>query len=275
MKVIFILGSGHCGSTLLDLILDTHSKIFGLGEIENFSATGICGCGETVNNCSFWSVIKSRVDLDYSQIYRKKIDFLLGRNIFYIQSNGIWRQAVNLKELIKKNENILGQIIKESGQEILVDSSKNPDRVELLEESKKIQPIIIHLFRDGRAVSWSYIKKYKKFLPYMWKWFAANIKIEILKRRTGAKYIFIKYEDLAKNPEKIIGIILDSAGLKYEKGMIDFRKGNHHQIGGNRMKLKQERKIVEDNEWRDKMPAKYKIIFNLFFGWLNYYYLTK
>ena len=33
MKVAFILGTGHCGSTLLDLILGSHSKLFSLGEV--------------------------------------------------------------------------------------------------------------------------------------------------------------------------------------------------------------------------------------------------
>ena len=32
-KVVFILGSGHCGSTLLDLMLGAHSRIVGLGEM--------------------------------------------------------------------------------------------------------------------------------------------------------------------------------------------------------------------------------------------------
>jgi len=32
-QVVFVMGAGHCGSTLLDLILGSHSECFSLGEL--------------------------------------------------------------------------------------------------------------------------------------------------------------------------------------------------------------------------------------------------
>jgi hypothetical protein len=53
MKVIFILGSGHCGSTLLDLILDSHSKVFSVGEIGDLRKQKIGTCGKELKNVFF------------------------------------------------------------------------------------------------------------------------------------------------------------------------------------------------------------------------------
>jgi len=57
--------------------------------------------------------------------------------------------------------------------------------------------------------------------------------------------------------------------------MLDFRNFVHHEIGGNRMRLKKESEIKEDIGWKQKMPRKYKILFNLLFSWLNFYYKCK
>ena len=38
MKVVFIMGAGHCGSTLLDLIVGSHSNAFSLGEFKQFGS---------------------------------------------------------------------------------------------------------------------------------------------------------------------------------------------------------------------------------------------
>ena len=181
----------------------------------------------------------------------------------------------NLTEWIENNEKIYKEVFKKSGAEIIVDSSKHLGRIELLVKSKNIKPIIIHLVRDGRAVSWSYIKRGRKALPYMWKWFASSLKIEILKRRDKFDYIFVRYEDLAREPEETIQKILSGIGLEYEEGMLQFRDFIHHEIGGNKMRHKSDSTIKEDIEWKQKMSKKYKILFNLLFGWLNLYYKKK
>lgn len=56
---IYILGRGHNGSTILDLILGSSKKIFGVGEFislnNQFDAR--CSCGENTYDCEYWSKI--------------------------------------------------------------------------------------------------------------------------------------------------------------------------------------------------------------------------
>lgn len=270
MKVVFILGSGHCGSTLLDLLLDSHSKIIGVGEIITLSPNSLCACGQVARRCDFWNNIVDRKN-DYNlKIYRSKLNFFLNKNIFISPKKP--HKEILSNDYINKSEKIFFQILVNTGASVIVDSSKNVNRAELLSQSENIEPVIIHLVRDGRAVTWSYMKKYKKFLPFAWKWAAENLKIEIFKRRNQVKYIYVNYSDLCRDPERILKRILNVLELKFEPQMLDFRKVEHHQIGGNRMKFSNSGRIREDKEWQKKMPFSKKIIFNILFVWLNCYY---
>lgn len=72
-ELIYIAGSGHSGSTLLNMLLDSHEEISGLGEIHRFSLAIkndikplLCSCGKTVLVCPFWVEIIDTLLDDYS-----------------------------------------------------------------------------------------------------------------------------------------------------------------------------------------------------------------
>ncbi len=274
MKTVFILGSGHCGSTLLDLILGSHNNIVGVGEVDNLSNYNLCACGKRAVDCSFWSnLLRSRPDC--LKMYKSKKDFALNNgSYFYVDSSGKKIKIKSIKKCFNDHIDFLNKILKHSKSDVIVDSSKNVFRSNFFLDNKE-DITIIHLVRDGRAVSWSYMKKYNKFFSYAWKWFAENIKIEILRRRYDVKYLFVRYTDLSRNPGIVVESITNKIGVDFHNDLLSFRNNKQHQIGGNRMKLSGSGKIIEDTEWRDKMPLKFRIIFNIFFGWINLYYKMK
>lgn len=67
-QTLYITGSGHSGSTLLDRLLGAHPEVSALGEIHRFSL-GLhrtegpfrCDCGEAVAECAFWRKIAIKV----------------------------------------------------------------------------------------------------------------------------------------------------------------------------------------------------------------------
>src|SRR5437773_1697066 len=51
VRVIYIMGAGRSGSTLLDTILASHPEVVGVGELVNLHSAGwtakeICACGQ-------------------------------------------------------------------------------------------------------------------------------------------------------------------------------------------------------------------------------------
>lgn len=278
ISIIYLLGAGRSGSTILDLVMDSHSQIFGIGEFFKYyrlkKKNYPCTCGKSLNDCSFWKKVFQNIDLkDSLEICRTKIDFLLNRKKYF---DAYHRCPINIKKYIELNEKIYENILKHSGKKLVFDSSKHPQRAELLLDSDKLDITILHLVRNGKGVSWSYRDKGGNIFKSMYLWLITNLKIEIIKRRNKVKYIFIRYEDFVKNPELILDSILKKAGLCFEPEMMNFRNKEHHQVGGNVLtRLGKESKIRGNFQWKKQMPLFYKLIFNLFFDWLNLIYKNR
>jgi len=80
-QLVYITGSGHSGSTLLDRLLGSHPEIAALGEIHRFSL-GLhrsekpfrCDCGKTISECEFWSDVLDKVSQNTGRCLSDLID---------------------------------------------------------------------------------------------------------------------------------------------------------------------------------------------------------
>jgi Sulfotransferase family len=64
VRLILIGSSSHSGSTLLDLMLGSHSAVSSAGEMNRlslFSEDRLCTCGSTVARCPYWSHVLARL----------------------------------------------------------------------------------------------------------------------------------------------------------------------------------------------------------------------
>lgn len=93
-QLIYITGSGHSGSTLLDRLLGSHPDIAALGEVHRFSL-GLhreeqpfrCDCGEVIGRCSFWSEVFSRLAARVGR------DAVALRDCFQTTNHSVLKQA--------------------------------------------------------------------------------------------------------------------------------------------------------------------------------------
>ena len=282
LNVALISGSGHCGSTLLDFMLDSHSKITGVGEVMHFYSAQYgkkvpCACGKERPACDFWSTVKAP-ELGQDQTlyaYRKPLDFVMNRNRFWTrEENGKYRIPLAQEAYLEQNENLYHAIHASAKPAVLVDSSKNVDRLNLLARSSAFQLTVIHVVRDGRGVVWSYMKKGTPFTRALARWVVANLKVMWISRRENVRIMRVRYEDLVHAPEATLKMILKRWELGWEPGMLDFRAHEHHQMGGNRMRLKKNEKstLREDLSWKQNLTFWQKMMFGGLAGWLNLIY---
>ena len=182
--IVFIIGAGHSGSTLLAKALNAHSQIFAMSEISQFydelkNEIAHCGCGTKLLDCPFWKDINGRLkakigygikdipnnfrisrDPDKNGIVDKiyfKISWFTA-TIFIMNPKLINERLKNIKELFDA-------IIEKTGNRYLVDSSKSARWAFLLGKFLRrngYQIKLIHLVRDGRGVLYSYSKGYYK-----------------------------------------------------------------------------------------------------------------
>ena len=164
-------------------------------------------------------------------------------------------------------------VLKVTGKSILVDSSAESARVDLLMRSPDIKPLFIFLVRDGRGVTWSYMRKYKRLFPFLFMWATMNLKNEWLLRRAKryGPVLFMRYENLVAYPERELARVCHALGIPYEPQMLELRENKHHQVEGNRMRFGKD-PIRADEAWRRDMPLALRALFGALFGWLNAYY---
>ncbi len=258
-QVLFILGSGHSGSTLLDLLLDSHSKVIGIGELVSEDSDP--------TSDPFWRDILPKGEL--FDVARSKSGFLFGSKNYRYAKTG---KAVDIAQYRERVRTIYTKAAATKGASVVVDSSKNADYTELMCRALP-DPVIVHVVRDGRGVFSSYLRKYGAHVWFsLSRWFFMNAKVELLRRRVKARYLFLRYEELVAHPQESLARILEAVGLSYEPAMLSFRAFPHHQISGNRMKGEASEKIELDESWKENLSWTRQLAFNLAFGWLNFLY---
>lgn len=69
-QLVYIAGSGHSGSTLLDMLLGGHDQISSLGEVHRLTINArrsgqlySCNCGKAINECPFWCKVADELQV--------------------------------------------------------------------------------------------------------------------------------------------------------------------------------------------------------------------
>ena len=291
VKCVYICAAGHSGSTLLDLLLGTHSKIESLGEISQLpkevALNRQCTCRQPVRSCPVWSEVLAclgkRLQLDVlHDPYALNLGDILARVVVdkSHQTPGYKLRCKVLRamrylqlrhriELFKpclgpvyralENNFILYETLAQvTGAEMVVDSSKHYLKAVGLYTVQPERVKIILLTRDGRAVFYSLLKRGfpRAESIYVWKTHYAR-GVPLLEQYVDpADLLRVKYEHLVSNPQEELSRICDFLRMDFEKKMLDFRSKAHHLICGNNMRFMSSSEIKADVAWREKLSAK-------------------
>ena len=202
LKIVYVCGAAHSGSTLLGFLLGSHSEAFYTGEAKN---------------TKFWS------DKNIDQ--RKRSCKLCGSTC------NIWKQFDP-----EKSATVHQQMSEISHKKIIIDSTKAPEWIINKEqENSGAKQYLIYLKRDGRAIVNSRKRKYHNmpFGSIVDKWKKDICGAEKLYRDFSGSKIKIQYEDLAKNPQCELSKICNLLEIKFENAMLNWQLQEHHPLGGN------------------------------------------
>ncbi|MGH8503822.1 MAG: sulfotransferase family protein [Gammaproteobacteria bacterium] len=227
IKVVFIMGPGHCGSTLLDLLLGSHSQSFSLGELSRLGSLIDAPrseyrkiCGVCVRECDFWN---KRAAVPVLEVY-------------FSQKNRL-RSA--LGRLSQNIYNPYKLIARWSGRSVLIDSSKNPAwikrRTVPAHTWRGIQPHLVYMCRDGRAVVNSYYRKYpdRGMVNLIENWKRQTASMNAFYDRFPHAKTKVHYEELATQPEQVVRSLCRNLGMDYETSMLRYWEHEHHHVMGN------------------------------------------
>jgi hypothetical protein len=255
---LYIMGHGHSGSTILDILLGNSSQIESVGEL--LSGLGrndhaICSCGARMPDCPFWSEVRWQVEAD-------GITWDEARGAPARRAAGMWRawQAGRADPVMARRVQITRAMARAiatvAGKPYVLDSSKTPAHgVLLLRHLPEAQ--VIHLVRDPRQVLRSYVWRVRTgghfrrfplsarsapvFLTCMAaKWTLVNLVCDLMARAFPGRVVRVRFEDLCARPAGELDRIGRALGLnltdlsRKAAGQEPLAVG--HNIGGNHLR---------------------------------------
>ncbi len=211
LPVLFLVGSGRSGTTLLSRLLDLQDGYRAVGETryagDAYSWPMVCGCGEPHEGCELWGPLISSWKAEPDRLaawlradYAAQLDQLAG-----FVAPGRLRPGVRsgLSELRHVYET-LG-----STGEIVVDESKTPWLGFLLAQQPWADVRFVELVRDPHEVitSWQNAKDYLEYTPRevaAKHWLRTCLTAEAMRKRTGAPWLRTSYRRLANAPLDVL-----------------------------------------------------------------------
>lgn len=296
-KYIYICAAGHSGSTLLDLLLGSHSRIASLGEIDhlskNLALNSPCSCGEPVRECKFWKTVLTNLSVRLkTDVYGNPYDLVLGyprasrlidpkhQTTSYLLKRrfllGLYYAMLRFRPL---TPNFLGYPIDKSARTTLelfevvrssfdldavVDSSKSYLRAISLYRANPENVRILLLSRDGRGVLWSNLKRSVPAKQAIAEWRNQYRRALPLfeKHIPQSAVLQVKYEDLTQDPTRELDRICRFIGQKFEKEMLNYSVADHHITNGNDIRMSPQREIRPDTEWKDRLSEAQRVYFH-------------
>ncbi|WP_293297956.1 sulfotransferase [Allomuricauda sp.] len=271
INLIYLLGAGRSGTTLMATILNAHKQVQTIGEMHQFidhiNQDKECSCGENLNNCVFWSKIVENLKMSLDDLPCKQIQF--EKKEAHKNLAKLILKYKQDKDYLEFNEKVFSEIKEHVEADWILDSSKYIARYLLLEKSVNINIKGIYVVRDVRGVINSFGKQVqtpKKPLSTIVYYLAINFFGQIV-FALDPKIIKVKYEDFVEKPEQSLNkiyshVFATTDGINNISGLPEFYE-MPHIIGGNRMKANKKISIRKDEKWKENISRSKQIMYYL------------
>ena len=268
--IVYIVGTGRSGSTLVANLLGEAASAFSAGELRYLWRRAIveqriCGCQKSVDDCEFWSEAFAESGLDVHDL-APRVDAEL-------------RHTTRVRRLLKHQPvstetshaltALYTAVGTTSGARVIVDSSKLPAYVSLLRREVPMNVRMLHVTRDPRATSFSWQRSAASTavrgieaemhqigtLKASVLWHLWNRVARGWGRRDESAYLHIRYEDLIADPKSTMERMGAFAGIPLDE-LPDMEGGqvqlqSNHTIAGNPGRFRSgPTKLKNDSEWQ-------------------------
>jgi hypothetical protein len=277
--VLYLLGKGRSGSTLLSMALGEVDGVFAAGELRFFWRRGLvedrrCACGARITACPVWGAVAGRLaDLDGEGLARdSEAVFRWGAAPRLVA--GRTRGWTALERWSAATSRLIDAVAEVTGAEVVVDSSKWPTDPGVLGRVDAIAPFSLLLVRDPRAVAWSWqrtkahhdleqprdMDRFPAWHSGL-SWTSRNLVAGLATRRSPGPRMTLRYEDFTADPaagltaigrflgrDVALSRVLDGSTLRVTEGHT--LAGNPTRFGGSDVTIR------PDDEWRTGLSTR-------------------
>ncbi|MGH8903681.1 MAG: sulfotransferase [Egibacteraceae bacterium] len=223
LRVAYITGAKHCGSTMLDALIGQAEGAHSLGEFggfARFAQGGPCDCGLAAASSEVCRAVVA--GLEQSGMTGLPDLYDLPRKERRIHWTLIGTPA--RRRYARVSDQMFSLVAEATSSRLLVDSSKNVSRAAALALGSEHDVRVLHLVRDGRGFLASCRRRaaldggcYRP-VPAFVSWLAKNLAITVLlrPRLAAGQYLLCRYEDLLTDPERTLRRVGGFLGVDLE-----------------------------------------------------------
>ncbi len=291
VKVLYIVGVGRSGSTLLERMLGAVPGSVNTGELNAiFSRVSTqdqrCGCGRVFSACSFWKAVGERAFGGWADVTRRMADLqprvVRQRHVPHLVT-GLGGAAYRreLDEYLDVHHRLYRAVAAVSGAEVVVDASKSTAQLFALRRIEGLDLRVLNLVRDSRGVASSWNKAgiakpqsldgdtMGTYAPHRLAMLWATLQLESTALAAAAPYATrIRYEDLVSRPRPTLELALRGVGLPPAGGALahvhdgSVTLGASHGVAGSRSRFTAGHiQLRLDDAWRSTLsPGSRRVV---------------
>jgi hypothetical protein len=217
-QVLYVMGAGRSGSTILGVTLGNCEGVFYAGELDAWLARSGEPQLDGEEHVRFWGGVRAEV-AGAEALYGREPERAIERSMSLLRVNK-WGVRRRLRGPYRRvAEGLYGAVAQAAGTAFIVDSSHYPLRARELQALSGIDLYLLYLARDPRSVVASFNRKdvaqYSKstLTTNVYLWLTNLLAMAVFARHPRERRLFVRYEDFVSDPAAALERILGRAGL--------------------------------------------------------------
>ncbi len=215
-KVVYVMGAGRSGSTILGVALGNSDGVFFAGELDRWLVRGARPSVQREAARRFWGNVLAETG-EEPQL-RGGITTCLERSSVLFDPRK-WRRRVLLRpSYLRASERLYRATARVSGAAILIDTSHYPLRARELRAIEGIDLHLLYLVRDPRGVVSSLGRRdvrertFGTFRANAYLWLTQAVATFVFLSQPRERRLLVRFEDFTADPGLVLGEILRFAG---------------------------------------------------------------
>jgi hypothetical protein len=219
-KVIYVMGAGHSGSTILGVALGNCSDSFYAGEVDEWLASSGASNRGGSQRTEFWKAVREAMaGANAEELYGGEVNRLVERSSALLRVDKWPARRRMLGRYRRVARDLFGAIAQTAQASHVVDTSHFPLRARELQKTTGIELYLVLLVRDPQDVVASNAREISRHEVAERRiriltmnanlWLTQLLSVLVFLRQPRRRRMFVRHEAFLADPEGVMQQILD------------------------------------------------------------------
>ncbi|HEX3911269.1 MAG TPA: sulfotransferase [Solirubrobacteraceae bacterium] len=224
--VIYVMGAGHSGSSILGVTLGNCARVFYAGEVEEWLVRSSAARWGGAERTRFWEQVRERMGDAAEGLFGDRANRAIERSSALLRLD-LWPTRLRLARRYRRVAAALFAAIADTAQaSFVVDTSHFPLRARQLQRTRGLPLYLVLLVRDPQAVVESHVRALSQhevaerrlqiLSTNLDLWLTQLLSVYVFLRQPRARRMFLRHEDFLADPSGTLAEILAGAGVEGE-----------------------------------------------------------